>query len=235
MPATGSHTPPVDTLLLVETPEGIDLPLRPAGLAPRALAFCVDLALRGALLGGAALLLAPQGEVGMGTLMLLAFLANWWFMVLFEVLRQGRTPGKQWLGLRVVHDDGTPVGWSASLLRNLLRSVDMLPLGYVLGITSSLLHPAFKRLGDLAAGTLVIYQDAPPPAPKLPEVPAQPAPFTLRPAEQRALLALAERQAELAPARVEELAGLLAVPLQVEPAQAMARINGIARALVGSR
>lgn len=58
---------------------------------------------------------------------------NWWYMVLFEVLDRGRTPGKRLLGLRVVHDDGTPIDWSSSLIRNLLRFVDMLPTGYGLG------------------------------------------------------------------------------------------------------
>ena len=65
-------------------------------------------------------------------LALLLFLVQWWYMVLFEVLNQGRTPGKYWLGLRVVHDDGTPVGWTSSLTRNLLRFVDLLPFGYFL-------------------------------------------------------------------------------------------------------
>nr|GFD53798.1 hypothetical protein [Tanacetum cinerariifolium] len=75
------------------------------------------------------------------------------------------------MGLRVVHDDGTPVGWSASLLRNLLRFVDMLPFGYSVGAFACLQHPLFKRLGDLAAGTLVIYRDAPTPRPTLPDAP----------------------------------------------------------------
>ncbi|MBD1550926.1 RDD family protein [Pseudomonas typographi] len=233
MLATGPHPPPVDTLMLVETPEGIDLPLRPAGLVPRALAFTADLAIRGVVLLLLALLLHPQGDMGVGALLLAIFLVNGWYMVLFEVLHQGRTPGKQLLRLRVVLDDGTPIGWSASLLRNLLRAADMLPLGYALGITSSLLHPAFKRVGDLAAGTLVVYQDAPPPVLRWPEVAPAPAPFALAASEQRALLELVQRQANLAPARVEELAALLAPALGVPAQQAMARINGIARAWVG--
>ncbi|MGV8435388.1 RDD family protein, partial [Pseudomonas aeruginosa] len=84
--------------------------------------------------------------------LLLTFVMTWWYMVLFEVLNQGRSPGKQMMGLRVVHDDGTPVGWAASLLRNLLRFADILPFGYALGLLCCLNHPAFKRLGDIAAG-----------------------------------------------------------------------------------
>ena len=155
-----SHQPPLDTRYQVETPEGIDLHLRPAGLVPRALAFAIDLAIRGLILAVTFIVLGLLGQFGMGLGTILLFLVTWWYMVLFEVFNQGRSPGKQMLGLRVVHDDGTPIGWAASLTRNLLRFVDILPFGYTLGIISCLNHPAFKRLGDIAAGTLVVYRDA---------------------------------------------------------------------------
>jgi uncharacterized RDD family membrane protein YckC len=93
------------------------------------------------ILGVLFIVLALLGKLGAGLGSLLMFGVSWWYMVLFEVLRQGRSPGKQWMGLRVVHDDGTPVGWSASLLRNLLRFVDLLPFGYFLGAISCLQHP----------------------------------------------------------------------------------------------
>jgi len=135
--------------------------------------------------------------------------------------------------LRVVQDDGTPIGWSASLLRNLLRFVDMLPFGYFLGAISCLQHPTFKRLGDLAAGTLVIYSEAKLRRPELPEAqPRRPA-FALTLTEQRAILGFAERQSELSPARVDELASLLAQPLHVAPPHAVGELNGIARGLLG--
>src|SRR5690606_35096512 len=110
-------------------------------------------AIRGAILLVLALGLGMLGKFGLGIGALLLFLVQWWYMVLFEVLNQGRTPGKQWLGLRVIHDDGTPIGWAASLTRNLLRFVDLLPFGYFLGALCCLSHPSFKRLGDLAAGS----------------------------------------------------------------------------------
>ncbi|MNL28770.1 hypothetical protein D3C87_1504290 [compost metagenome] len=137
------------------------------------------------------------------------------------------------MGLRVVHDDGTPVGWSASLLRNLLRFVDMLPFGYFLGAISCLQHPNFKRLGDLAAGTLVIYREQPLSRPQLPAAePRRPA-FALALPEQRAILGFAERQGELSQARVTELAAILAQPLQLSAPQAVAELNAIARGLLG--
>lgn len=233
LPASPRQAPPLDTRLGIETPEGIELLLRPAGLVPRALAFAIDLGLRGVLLAVGYLLLSGLGHLGTGLAAIGFFLVNWWYAVLFEVLNQGRTPGKQLLGLRVVQDDGTPIGWAGSLIRNLLRLVDMLPFGYAAGAIACLNHPQFKRLGDLAAGTLVVHREQPAQRPELPAASAEPAPFALHMAEQLAILELAERQAELSAQRARELAALLAEPLRVAPEQALARLNGIAHHLRG--
>lgn len=233
LPRKAPLTPPLDTRYQVETPEGIDLPLRPAGLMVRSLAFGIDLGIRGAILGVLFLVLAFLGQLGMGLGSLLLFAVSWWYMVLFEVLHQGRSPGKQWMGLRVIHDDGTPIGWSASLLRNLLRFVDLLPFGYGFGAISCLQHPTFKRLGDIAAGTLVVYSERPLARPQLPDALPRSSPVPLNLGEQRALLAFAERQAGLSPARVNELAALLAQPLRISAPKAVSELNGIARGLLG--
>ena len=232
-PTAPPRKAPLDTQHQVETPEGIDLPLRPAGLMVRAVAFAIDLGIRGLILGVLFIALAFLGKLGMGLGSLLLFAISWWYMVLFEVLRQGRSPGKQWLGLRVVHDDGTPIGWSASLLRNLLRFVDLLPFGYFLGALSCLQHPTFKRLGDIAAGTLVVYSERPLSRPQLPDAEPRRCPVPLTLSEQRAVLGFAERQAELSPARVNELAALLAQPLHISAPKAVSELNGIARGLLG--
>ncbi|MGO4002275.1 MULTISPECIES: RDD family protein [Pseudomonas] len=232
-PRNAPLPPPLDTRYQVETPEGIDLPLRPAGLLPRALAFAIDLGLRALILGLLFVTLAFFGKVGVGLGSLLLFVLSWWYMVLFEVLNQGRSPGKQWMGLRVVQDDGTPIGWSASLIRNLLRFVDMLPFGYSLGAISCLQHPTFKRLGDIAAGTLVIYREQAVTRPPLPAAMPLRAPFNLSLAEQRAVSEFAERQSQLSAERVQELAALLAEPLKVSPPRAVAELNGIALGLRG--
>jgi len=232
-PRKAPLAPPLETRHQVETPEGIDLPLRPAGLMVRAVAFTIDLGLRGLILGLLLMLLALLGKLGIGLGLLLLFVVSWWYMVLFEVLRQGRSPGKQWMGLRVVHDDGTPVGWSASLLRNLLRFVDLMPFGYFLGAISCLQHPTFKRLGDIAAGTLVIYSERPLRHPQLPDAEPRRSPIPLTLTEQRALLAFAERQGELSTARVNELAALLAQPLRISAPKAVGELNSIARGLMG--
>ena len=233
LPGNAMPTAPLDTRYQIETPEGIDLPLRPAGLMPRALAFGFDLGLRGLILGVLFIALAFLGNLGIGLGSILLFLVSWWYMVLFEVLNQGSSPGKQIMGLRVVQDDGTPIGWSASLIRNLLRFVDMLPFGYFLGAISCLQHPHFKRLGDIAAGTLVIYREQPLARPLLPQATALRLPFALELDEQRAILGFAERQGELSAERTHELAAILATPLQVSPARAVEQLNGMARGLLG--
>jgi len=136
--------------------------------------------------------------------------------------------------LQVVHDDGTPIGWTASVLRNLLRAVDMLPLGYAAGAFTCLQHPQFKRLGDLAAGTMVIYRDELSKKPSIPQDKALPSPIALTLAEQRAVMAFAERQGQLSPERAQELATILVQPLQLDPQQAIGQLNGIARTLLGA-
>ena len=234
MPPATLASPPLDTRLRVETPEGVDLLLSPAGPLVRARAFAVDLALRAALSLSGLLVLGQLGELGLGLGLILLFLLNWWYMVLFEVFNQGRSPGKQLFGLRVVHVDGTPVGWGAALLRNLLRFVDMLPLGYCCGLLASLANRRFQRLGDLAAGTLVIHQQRPANAAALEPVAPLAAPFAMSLEEQRSLLDFDERQRKLSPARRDELAGLLAPLLGVPSSEAALRLQRIAAGLRGT-
>ncbi|WXL24910.1 RDD family protein [Ectopseudomonas mendocina] len=234
--SSGSNTAQsalLDTRYQVETPEGIDLVLRPAGAVPRALAFAIDFLIRAVILAVLFTLLAMLGQFGIGLSSILLFVVHWWYMVLFEVLNQGRTPGKKLLGLRVIHDDGTPIGWQASLTRNLLRTVDMLPFAYAFGLLSCLNHPAFKRLGDIAAGTLVVYQDSPPQSRQLSGAQALAAPFAMSLNEQRALIGFSERADDLSASRRQELAEILADPLRVPPELAESQIHGIARGLMG--
>ena len=93
----------------------------------------------------------------------------------------------------VLNDDGSPVRWSAALTRNLLRAVDFLPFLYATGLAAMLVNRDFKRLGDLAAGTVVVYREGAHRAALIPAAAplAPPAPLSL--GEQRTLLDLAER------------------------------------------
>ncbi|HYQ91234.1 MAG TPA: RDD family protein, partial [Candidatus Competibacteraceae bacterium] len=110
---------------------------------------------------------------------------------------------------QVINDNGTPVDASASVIRNLLRVADFLPLLYGFGLVSLLISKDFKRLGDLAAGTVVIYQERPAKPVPLPIGPSRQPLFPLSLAERRVLIDFAERGATLNPARRAELAGVL--------------------------
>ncbi len=90
--------------------------------------------------------------------LIVAFLLEWLYPVAFELTRWGATPGKRALGLKVVMDNGLPVTPAASLTRNLLRVADFLPFLYGFATVCLLTRRDFKRLGDLAAATLVVYQ-----------------------------------------------------------------------------
>jgi len=92
---------------------------------------------------------------------LVIFLFYWGYYVFFEMLWNGQTPGKRWTGLRVIRTDGTPITLSESFIRNLTRIVDFLPAAYGVGIVTMFIDKRSRRLGDLAAGTLVVYDRAP--------------------------------------------------------------------------
>jgi uncharacterized RDD family membrane protein YckC len=114
----------LDTLYTAETPEGIALSLRPAGVASRVLAYMVDLLVRAGMYLAVVLLALPFGGMGMGLLLVSYFLLEWFYPVLFELTRSGATPGKRAFGLQVVMDSGLPVTPAAALTRNLLRAAD---------------------------------------------------------------------------------------------------------------
>jgi hypothetical protein len=156
---------------------------------------------------------------------------EWFYPVLFEVLREGATPGKKVFGIKVINANGTPVDISASLIRNLLRAVDFLPLAYGFGFISMLLNHNFQRLGDLAAGTLVIYHDQPVINPQLYKGPLQKPLFPLTSNEQRLIIQFAERSPQLSPQRQDELATLLS-PLNSTPESTQALLAN-ARWLLG--
>lgn len=202
----------LDTARRVETPEGVALNVRVAGAVPRTLAFLLDFMVRMAVLTGLSIPLAFLGQTGIGIMMIVAFLFEWFYPVYFEVWRAGATPGKRSMGLHVIHADGTTVGLPSSLLRNLMRFADFLPFAYGFGLCFMALDRDFRRLGDLAAGTLVVYREAPaalrPPPAVAPIVPLTP----LTMDEQRAILSFSERAEQWTAERAAELASL-ALPL----------------------
>jgi uncharacterized RDD family membrane protein YckC len=227
----------LDTIVAAETPEGITIELRPAGLPVRFYAYSLDLTIRAALLIGLRIAMAPLGGMGLGLTFIFGFLLEWFYPVAFELGRWGATPGKRAFGLKVVMDNGLPVTPAASVARNLLRTVDLLPAVYGFGIVSMLVRSDFKRLGDLAAGTLVVYEPKRSSPVKLPDIEPMAPTRPLSPRDQAALIALATRAPRLTAERVDELAALAAsvAGTSSKDPQATARVLAVAQWLLGRR
>src|SRR5580765_2371041 len=101
-----------------------------------------------------------SGSVAVTIVVFLIFLANWGYFLFFEAKFGGQTPGKRWTGIRVVRDNGLPIGWKESALRNFVRIADIMPPpACVVGGLMILLSKQGKRLGDLLAGTMVVRED----------------------------------------------------------------------------
>jgi uncharacterized RDD family membrane protein YckC len=244
---------PIDTATRVETPEHIAFEFRLAGPWRRAWAYVIDVCLRlaallaiviGAALTSAVLKVEELVGANVALVLLAWFAVEWFYHVLFEWLWSGCTPGKKALGLRVVKEGGHPVGLQEALLRNLLRAADLLPpiaLGplvvptYLFGSLVAAADPRFRRLGDLAAGTLVVVEEpARLRAPARIEPPASPAELAQVPAhprlsveEKKTVDAFVRRFKALHPARREELCDAfardLARRLGAQPPRSAAR------------
>jgi uncharacterized RDD family membrane protein YckC len=159
----------------IATPEGVELELVLAGLASRFIAELFDALILGAVLVAMVVVAALAGG-GAGALILVVVLGGFLLVtvgyhVAFEVLACGRTPGKRWAGLRVVLEGGGPVDLRASLVRNLVRLIEGIALFYVPAVVAVLATRRNQRLGDLAAGTLVIREPA-----RAPSIPGPPSP-----------------------------------------------------------
>ncbi|CAM5530003.1 RDD family protein [Rhodanobacter lindaniclasticus] len=223
----------IDTVREIETAEGVSLRLRAAGALPRAQAWLIDLLLRGVLFIVALIPLSIFGVAGNGLAMLLLFALMWAYAVACEVWMDGQTPGKRAMGLRVVNADGTPVTWLPSVVRNLLRAVDILPGVYGVGLASTLIDPHARRLGDIVAGTMVIHASELPSGQQVPALAALPLPLALSADEQAALVDYAERAGQLTVQRQEELANLLMPLTGLRDTAAIRRLVAHANWLLG--
>lgn len=151
----------------VETPEHVAIGYELADLGSRFTALLLDwLLIVLGVLGlwlGVSMLAALVGldgfttGLGLGLVLVASFVLTWGYFVFFEGLRDGQTPGKRRMGIRVVHDGGYPVTLRGAAVRNLIRIIDMQPApSFAVGGLAMMLHPQTKRLGDLAAGTVVV-------------------------------------------------------------------------------
>lgn len=222
----------LDTRYTLETAEGTDLPLYPAGCWIRSLAYLIDFCLRAAVIFVISVILF-RGGLGSAIALIAFFLLEWFYPVYFEVWRDGQTIGKKVMKIKVIHDDGTPISAAASMTRNLLRVADILPLFYTVGIVATVCNRQFKRLGDLAAGTVVVYCHPKLTYPELPETASTPPPPGFTTDEQRDLLSFAQRSQSLSPARQRELADLLA-PMVKSPDR-VRTLHEMANYIMGKR
>lgn len=223
MPAMRTAGPLAERQLEIETPEHVAIGYQLADLGSRFTALLLDgLILLGSLLVlgiGIPLLVGRFGGVseavgawGIAALTLLGFALVWGYFVVFEGLRDGQTPGKRRMRIRVVHDGGYPLTVRGAAIRNLLRLIDIQPFpSWLVGGVTMLLHPQTKRVGDIAAGTSVVRERV---TPGLPEERADASkaagPPRLTPEEWVTLSQYAARRAGLPPEVRQRIAGRLA-------------------------
>jgi len=225
----------LDTAIHVATPEGVELHLRAAGPVPRALAWLLDLCWRVGILLMLAMLLMPLPDGIHTGLMLLAWFALEWLVPAWFEAKAGYTPGKKALGLIVVRDDASPCTWGPALTRNLLRFADFLPLLYMGGLISMLGNRDFKRLGDWAAGTVVVYAHGASSTRQIPLAPSVRPLHALSLDEQRSVLDFAERAPSLGPARAHEIASIATSLLRPGASSPVEQLTQVANFLAGTR
>ncbi len=172
MSATMDETP---DQLTIETPEQVAIRFPIAGIGSRFLAVLADSLLQGVAYGVLFFVIflilssAPAGFQAVAradekwfiaAIILVYFLLHWGYFTLFEAFWNGQTPGKRLCKLRVIRDSGRQITFFESMTRNLVRVVDSLPGFYAIGVISMLCNRRNKRLGDFAAGTLVVHERA---------------------------------------------------------------------------
>jgi uncharacterized RDD family membrane protein YckC len=224
----------------LETPENIEVDFELAGLGSRFCAMLIDTMVLGVIVLALVLLGVILGFAlprGLGdhfrpsrvidwlmavVLALVMALVSGGYFIFFELLMRGQTPGKKAMRIRVIRDDGIPATVYDILVRNLLRMVDFLPFAYALGALVMFPNPLCKRLGDLAAGTIVVKEgqldyranaDKKRPADPV-AVAAANAELTAE--ERRVITGFLQRRAELLPEARRQLAERLAGPLHAK-------------------
>jgi uncharacterized RDD family membrane protein YckC len=148
----------LDDRVTLATPEGVALELILAGLGSRFLARLLDTVIQVGLIIALAFVVGGLGSPGWieAIAFVLVFLILFAYDIVFETLNHGRTIGKQAAGIRVVGRAGEPVRFFASAARNIARILDFLPFFYLIGAVSIIATERDQRIGDLAAGTLVM-------------------------------------------------------------------------------
>jgi uncharacterized RDD family membrane protein YckC len=156
----------LDTSIEIVTPENVSFRYHVAGPFRRLPAFFLDVVLQVLLCCLASMVLAlifgllGIPALGWGFSLIFWFVVSWFYGGLFEAYWNGQTPGKRMMRVRVISTDGQPINGLQAVLRNLLRAIDAQPFFfYQFGLFSSMMNNRFQRLGDLAAGTMVIVEE----------------------------------------------------------------------------
>ncbi|MDO4251472.1 MAG: RDD family protein, partial [Moraxella sp.] len=189
---------------------------------------------RGVILTVFGVALALLGEAGVGLMLIVSFVVMWLYPVLFEVYKNGQTIGKKSMGIRVCMDNGMPIGWQASMIRNLLILADFLPMMFLSGLLAMLFSRHAKRLGDRVAGTMVVR--VPKQKASIERIAHRPSlpPMALTLEEQKAILSFVERAPKLPADRVAELVTIIApITGKADIEAAADEIVGYANAIMG--
>lgn len=155
----------------IDTPENVAFDYNVAGIGSRFLAALVDTALivllQMVVIGTVLLVANLTLEDGVFVSQMaswiiaisgiISFIFFWGYYIFFEILWNGQSPGKRWVGLRVIRVDGTPITVSESVIRSLVRIIDFLPLAYGVGVVTMFINENSRRVGDFAAGTIVVH------------------------------------------------------------------------------
>lgn len=158
--------------LTLETPEQLEINYNIARLGSRFIAALWDsffiASLEILLIFGSYLIVdAVDGfasELGnwiVGVMIFMIFVILWGYYVIFELMWNGQSPGKRLVGIRTVRQNGAPIGLSESAIRNIVRIIDFMPMGYGFGVLTMFVDMQSRRLGDFAAGTLVVHDKVP--------------------------------------------------------------------------
>jgi uncharacterized RDD family membrane protein YckC len=211
----------------LEIPENVRLGFRLAGPGTRLGAYLLDLGARSVALyvivAVLSIALLPFAATGLptGVYLVAAFFLEWGYGCFFETWWNGQTPGKRVFGLRVIKTEGYAIGFYEAMIRNLLRAADFVPLFYAAGFLTVMGNPRLQRIGDLVAGTMVVRERKPSLGGELEGLsdysPFPPEAFRhrYRPSEKtlEIIESLFRRRFDLAPARLDEIASILAEPL----------------------
>ena len=206
-----------DSSLKALTPEGIEFILFPAGFPVRTLAYAIDKITQWIIILVTSTTISfLRDSMGIWLALILNFLVDWFYHVICELAFRGQSLGKRMTGIRVVKSDGSPVDPASSFLRNLLRFADTFFFFFPIAFISIAVSRGFRRIGDWAGGTLVVYSSMAKDNPRnsLSLILEKYEPITAaRPLsndEKQAILNFARRYPLLGEARANEIAGIYA-------------------------